>query len=176
MARREMHGNSYLFKLQRSKGVEKLIAELVSRDDRMSWREMGGGDVACTLHLQGWIKERRLVVLRSKVVVKPKKLEEMDYWGEQLSVPELVLDDSIAHKREHAVVATTWDENEVLPIVQMHHARRDAVDMLDELKNHWSWAGLSTQDQKRSQLMMKIVTLIFRWSSLFTSIATRNSS
>lgn len=63
--------------------------------------------MASSLRLQGWSKERRVVVLRRKVVVKPETLEEMDY----------------------------WDENEVLSIAQMYRDRGDAENMFDELRN-----------------------------------------
>jgi hypothetical protein len=33
--------------------------------------------------------------------------------------------------------------------------------MFDELKNQWGWTGFSTQDLKRSQLMARLVALIF---------------
>ena len=176
MKEAEARGIPYLFKLKRSPGVEKLIAELVSRGDRTGWREAGGRwkGVASSLRLQGWSKEWRVVVLRRKVVVKPETLEEMGYWDEQPSLPGLVMDDSSGHQYEHAVLVTTWDENEVLSIAQMYRDRGDAENMFDELKNQWGWTGFTTQDHKRSQLMARIVALIFNWWSLFTRMATRN--
>lgn len=46
--------------------------------------------------------------------------------------------------------------------------------MFDELKNQWGWTGFSTQDLKRSQLMARMVALIFNWWSLFTRIASQD--
>jgi hypothetical protein len=56
----------------------------------------------------------------------------------------------------------------------MYRDRGDAENMFDELKNQWGWTGFTTQDHKRSQLMARIVALIFNWWSLFTRMATRN--
>lgn len=176
MKEAEARGIPYLFKLKRSQGVGKLIAELVARGDKTGWRDAGGRwkGVASSLRLQGWSKERRVIVLRRKIVTVPKTLEELDPLYEQPSLPGLVIEDASGAQYEHAVLVTTWDESEVLAIAQMYRDRGDAENMFDELKNQWGWTGFTTQDHKRSQLMARIVALIFNWWSLFTRIATRN--
>ena len=40
------------------------------------------------------------------------------------------------------------------------------------MKNQWGWTGFTTQDLKRSQLMARIVALIYNWWSIFTRMAT----
>ena len=40
------------------------------------------------------------------------------------------------------------------------------------MKNQWGWRGFSTADLKRSQLMARIVALIFNWWSIYTRMAT----
>ena len=42
MKEAEARGVPYLFKLKRSPGVEKLIAELVARGEKTGWRQAGG--------------------------------------------------------------------------------------------------------------------------------------
>ena len=44
----------------------------------------------------------------------------------------------------------------------------------DELKNQWGWTGFSTEDLKRSQLMARIVALIYNWWSLFMRLANQD--
>ena len=37
----------------------------------------------------------------------------------------------------------------------------------DELKNQWGWAGFTTQDRKRCQVMARITALIYNWWTIF---------
>jgi hypothetical protein len=37
----------------------------------------------------------------------------------------------------------------------------------DELKNQWGWAGFTTQDRNRCQLMGRIVALVYNWWTVF---------
>ncbi len=57
-------------------------------------------------------------------------------------------------------------------IAQIYRDRGDAENQFDELKNQWGWRGFSTADLKRSQLMARIVALIFNWWSIYTRMAT----
>ncbi len=54
----------------------------------------------------------------------------------------------------------------------MYRDRAGAENLLDELKNQWGWTGFSTQDLKRSQLMARIVALVYNWWSIFTRMGT----
>ena len=70
------------------------------------------------------------------------------------------------------MLVTSWEEKELLAVAQAYRDRADTENMFDELKNQWGWTGFSTQDLKRSQLMARMVALIFNWWSLFTRIAS----
>lgn len=63
----------------------------------------------------------------------------------------------------HAVLVTNWRESDL---------RAGAENLFDELKNQWGWTGFSTEDLKRSQLMARIVALIYNWWSIFTRMGT----
>jgi hypothetical protein len=75
---------------------------------------------------------------------------------------------------EHAVLVTSWEEKELLAVAQAYRDRADTENMFDELKNQWGWAGFSTEDLKRSQLMARLVALIYNWWSLFMRLANQD--
>ena len=74
---------------------------------------------------------------------------------------------------EYAVLVTSLSE-EVLAIAQLYRDRAEAENVFDELKNQWGWAGFTTHDQRRSEILARIVTLIYNWWSLFTRLAIPN--
>ena len=70
-----------------------------------------------------------------------------------------------------AVLVTSVPEAEVLTIAQWYRDRADAENVFDELKNQWGWTGFTTHDLRRSQLMARIVALVFNWWSLYVRLA-----
>lgn len=93
---------------------------------------------------------------------------------EQPTLPGLVIEHQGGDWYEHAVLVTNWEQPELLAIAQIYRDRGDGENMFDELKNQWGWTGFSTADLKRSQLMARMVALIFNWWSIFTPMATGN--
>lgn len=167
----EQRGVQYLFKLRQSKGVAQLIGRLAARGAKAGWRDAGQGweGVESHLCLQGWSRSRRVIVLRRKLRERPRP----DEGGtDQLCLPGCVLEHKGGDWYEHAVLVTNWEEQELLAVAQAYRDRADSENMFDELKNQWGWTGFSTQDLKRSQLMARIVALIFNWWSLFTRMAS----
>jgi len=167
----EQRGLPYLFKLRQTKGVAQLMARLAARGDKAGWRNAGQGweGVESQLQLQGWSRSRRVIVLRRRLRERPVP-EEGD--SGQLRLPGLVLEHKGGDWYEHAVLVTSWEERDLLAVAQAYRDRADSENMFDELKNQWGWTGFSTQDLKRSQLMARLVALIFNWWSLFTRIAS----
>src|ERR1019366_2610627 len=50
-------------------------------------------------------------------------------------------------------------------VAQLDRDRGDAENNFDELKNQWGWAGFTTQDRKRCQIMGRIIALVYnRWT------------
>lgn len=166
----------YLFKLKRSGGIVKLIAELGARGEEVGWQNAGGPwkGIESHVRLQGWSRERRVIVLRRKKDAPPVAFEDLEPSDGQMALPGLEWQDPGGERWEHAVLVTDWAEREVLAVAQMYRDRADAENMFDELKNQWGWTGFTTRDHKRSQLMARIVALIFNWWSIFTRMATRN--
>lgn len=170
MAGCEERGLSYLFRLKLSKGVVKLIEKLSRAQGELEWKAAGQGweAVEQTLRLQGWSHERRVVVMRRRLERQP----EPDPETGQMRLPGLVIETGKGEWYEHGALVTNWEEKELLSIAQIYRDRGDGENPFDELKNQWGWRGFSTQDVKRSQLMARIVALIFNWWSIYTRMAT----
>jgi len=167
----EQRGLAYLFKLRQTKGVGQLIARLATRGDKAGWREAGQGweGVESQLQLQGWSRTRRVIVLRRKV---RERAAPAEFDGDQPRLPGWVLEHRGGDWYEHAVLVTSWEEKDLGAVAQAYRDRADSENMFDELKNQWGWTGFSTEDLKRSQLMARIVALVFNWWSLFTRIGS----
>jgi hypothetical protein len=161
---------AYLFKIRRTKGVLQLIARLAARGEKSAWRPAGQGweGVESRLQLQGWSRARRVIVLRRKLKERPVAAAP----SRQLELPGWAVEHKGGQWYEHAVLVTSWQEKDLLAVAQAYRDRADTENLFDELKNQWGWTGFSTEDLKRSQLMARIVALIFNWWSLFTRIAS----
>ncbi len=167
MAECEQRGLSYVFKLRRSKGVQDLVKQL--NRSGAAWRPAGQGweGVLHHLQLQGWSRTRPVLVTRRRL----EQPDEISTSG-QLSLPGMVIEQGQGQWYEYSVLVTNWPETDVKAIAQIYRDRGDAENQFDELKNQWGWRGFSTADLKRSQLMARIVALIFNWWSIYTRMAT----
>jgi len=67
---------------------------------------------------------------------------------------------------EYAVLVTSLPD-EVRTIAQHYRDRGAAENNFDELKNQWGWAGFTTQDRKRCQIMGRIIALVYNWWTIF---------
>jgi hypothetical protein len=167
----EERGLGYLFKLKQSANVKKLIAQIFGKE---GWVEAGQGwqGIEDVLRLSGWSKERRVVVLRRTLRSKPEA--EAEAMGKKkskrkaakqltLDLPELTYQ---GMQYEYVVLVTSLPD-EVRTIAQHYRDRGDAENNFDELKNQWGWAGFTTQDRKRCQIMGRIIALVYNWWTIF---------
>ena len=167
----EERGLGYLFKLKQSANVKKLIGQIFRKEE---WEEagqqwQGREDV---LRLSGWSKERRVVVLRRPLRSKPaaeaetvgkKKSKRRAAKQLILDLPELTYQGT---QYEYAVLVTSL-KDEVRSVAQLYRDRGDAENNFDELKNQWGWAGFTTHDRKRCQIMGRIIALVYNWWTIF---------
>jgi hypothetical protein len=161
----------YLFKIRQTTKVKRHIAQLFGRQD---WTSVGGEwrGMSSELQLSGWSVKRRVVVLSRRVreslaittAASGEKQQELFGTVEVVEAGELY---------EYAVLVTSLEEG-VLGIAQLYRDRAEAENVFDELKNQWGWAGFTTQDQRRCQILARIVALIYNWWSLFTRLAIPN--
>jgi hypothetical protein len=160
-----------VFKLKQSGNVKKLIGQIFSKQD---WVDAGQGwqgreDV---LQLTGWTRARRVVVLRRPLrskpaaedeTVSPNKSKRKAAQQMTLDLPELTYQ---GIQYEYAVLVTSLTD-EVRTIAQHYRDRGDVENNFDELKNQWGWAGFTTQDRQRCQIMGRIIALVYNWWTIF---------
>jgi hypothetical protein len=164
----EARQQRFLFKLRQTKRVERLIVNLAKQKDKVGWQDAGQGWEALSskIILHGWRQERKVVVLRRLLAAAPEDHAEPG----QGRLPGLNLELG-GSWYEHAVLVTNWEEPELKQIAQAYRDRAGTENIFDELKNQWGWTGFSTADLKRSQLMARIVALIFNWWKLYLRMA-----
>lgn len=171
MAGAEQRQIPYLFKLKQSANVKKLIGQVFQKEE---WLEAGqhwqGREDE--LRLSGWSKTRRVVVLRRPLRSQPAA--EADAVGRKRSrrktAPQLSLDlPELTYRGvqyEYVVLVTSLPDG-VHTVAQHYRDRGDAENNFDELKNQWGWAGFTTQDRKRCQIMGRIIALVYNWWTIF---------
>ena len=155
----------YLFKLRLTANVKKLIKKTFSKDD---WTNASQGwqGREDTLRLEGWSRQRQVVILRRQLK------EGMAIAGPgagQLALSFVEIGPG-ADAYEYGVLVTSLDE-EVLTLAQLYRDRADSENPFDELKNQWGWAGFTTRDLARCQLMARFIALIYNWWNLFVRLA-----
>ena len=136
-------------------------------ENQGKWKNAGQGwqGHQAQLELQGWSKKRKVIVLRRKykerkINVIPENVSE--------SQTELILCDE-SRTYEYTVLVTSLSM-EILTIAQLYRDRSDMENNLDELKNQWRWAGYTTQDLRRCELLACMIALIYNWWSLFAKL------
>ena len=167
----EQRGLGYLFKLKQSANVKKLIGQIFRKEDWVEAGQLWQGreDV---LRLSGWTKARRVVVLRR--LVRSQPAAEVETTGQKksrrkaakqltLDLPELTYQ---GMQYEYVVLVTSLTD-QVRTVAQHYRDRGDAENNFDELKNQWGWAGFTTQDRKRCQIMGRIIALVYNWWTIF---------
>jgi hypothetical protein len=165
----------YLFKIRQTTKVKRHIGQLFGRED---WAAAGGGwqGLSSEMQLTGWSRKRRVIVLRRLMresLAKPATASDGGGRGGQGELFGAVEVLRAGDLYEYAVLVTPLEE-EVLAIAQLYRDRAEAENVFDELKNQWGWAGFTTQDHKRCQILARIVALIYNWWSLFTRLAIPN--
>jgi Transposase DDE domain group 1 len=159
----------YLFKLKQSGNVKKLIGQMFMQEE---WEEAGQQWEGRkeVLRLSGWSKERGVVVLRRPLRSKPAAEEGTEGKKRKRKAKQLSLDlPELTYKGiqyEYVVLVTSLSDG-VRTIAQHYRERSDAENNFDELKNQWGWAGFTTQDRKRCQIMGRIIALVYNWWTIF---------
>jgi len=156
---------AYLFKLKQSPNVKKLIARLFGNDQWVDAGQKWQG-LDTELQLSGWSRRRRVVVLRRplrEAVTEKKRSQKKAAKQLTLDLPEATYRGVLY---EYAVLVTSL-KDEVRTVAQHYRDRGDSENNFDELKNQWGWAGFTTHDRKRCQVMARITALIYNWWTIF---------
>ncbi|MGA9210818.1 MAG: transposase [Terriglobales bacterium] len=166
MREAETRGLPYLFKLRQTANVKRTITRVMGQS---GWSDAGQGwqGKEEQLRLTGWGRQRRIIVLRRRLT-KSLAVAERDAEGQlYLGFAEIGKGREVY---EYAVLVTSLD-TEILSIGQLYRDRADCENNFDELKNQWGWAGFTTRDIKRCQIMARIGALVFDWWNLFVRLA-----
>ncbi len=156
----------YLFKLRLTANVKKLIKKTFPK---AGWTDAGQGWQGRheTLRLEGWSRQRRVVILRRRLKGGLAVAGHDDAVQAALGFVEI---EAHSEVYEYGVLVTSIDE-EVLALAQLYRDRADSENPFDELKNQWGWAGFVTRDLARCRLMARFIALIYNWWSLFVRLA-----
>jgi len=164
----EQRGIAYVFKLKQSLNVQRLIGKLFGDDQWVDAGQKWQG-LDTELQLSGWSQKRRVVVLRRPLpegaAEEKKKKKSGKKASQQLSleIPEALYRGVVY---EYAVLVTSL-KDEVRAIAQHYRDRGDSENNFDELKNQWGWAGFTTHDRNRCQVMARITALVYNWWTVF---------
>src|ERR1022692_1022759 len=169
MAGAEKRGIRYLFKLKQSANVKKLIGKVFQQEE---WVEAGQGwqGRVDELRLSGWSQSRRVAVLRRPLPGKTETEGASRKKSARKAASQLSLDlPEMTHRGvlyEYVVLVTSLTEG-VHTLAQHYRDRGDVENNFDEMKNQWGWAGFTTQDRKRCQIMGRTIALIYNWWTIF---------
>lgn len=166
----ENDGYHYLFKLRKSKYVQKLIEQLHGQGEWETFNAQFEAKEA-RLKLASWCKERRVVLVRKRL--SSKEIMGVDYHSapnNQLSLA-LVADDMKLY--EYAVLVTDLSDD-LVTRVQHYRDRADCENVFDEMKNQWGWSGFTSRDIKSCRIMASMIALIYNWWTLFVRLSHPN--
>jgi hypothetical protein len=166
MARAEQTDLAYLFRLRMTANMKRSLERAMLQSD---WADAGQGweGKETSLRLNGWSRQRRIVLLRRKLARDLAIIDHTNATQLRLGFAEVGPDQAVW---EYAALVTSLD-SELLTLGQLYRDRADAENVFDELKNQWGWGGFTTQDLTRCRLLAATVALIYNWWSLFARLA-----
>jgi len=147
---------SFLFKLKLTANVKKAIAAVPWEDWQGKSNEGLVQLVELKLKLNGWSRERRVVVERR---LKPLNASPQGTFWKQC------VEDFSAY-----VTNLTPEEADAFQIVGLYRQRADAENVFDELKNQWGFSGFCSQKAAVSQSSARMLLLIYNLWSLFVRV------
>jgi hypothetical protein len=71
---------------------------------------------------------------------------------------------------EYSILITNLDD-ELVSLMRHYRDRADCENNFDEIKNQWGWGGYVTRKLQTSQIMARMVALIYNWWNLFARLA-----
>jgi hypothetical protein len=166
MREAEQRDIDYLFKLRLTANVKRLIKKAFAYS---GWQDAGQGwrGLEAALRLDGWSRERRVVILRRRLRDGVVASTRDNHDQLRLSFAEIEGD---AELYEYGVLVTSL-EAEVFTLAQLYRDRADCENVFDELKNQWGWGGFTTKDLARCRLAAQMVALFYNWWNLFVRLA-----
>jgi hypothetical protein len=156
----------YLFKLRLTRNVKRMIEKLAAGRE---WVDAGQGFEAkdSTVRLEGWSRQRRVIVLRRRLKDAVGLSLNDDGGAPQLAFVEI---GAATEVYEYSVLVTSLDET-TEAFGQLYRDRGDGENIFDEMKNQWGWGGYTTHDLARCRLAARLLALIYNWWNIFVRLA-----
>lgn len=189
----EARGLPYLFKLRHTLKV-KLLVQRMMRQGSL-WQDCGDGWQALesTLKLDGWSRERRVILVREapslapvigpvielntgtvlpagKTVKKKRKRRGKDRQSDLPCATGEGWDARATPWSGKIAVLVTSMDREAWPTVSLpkhYRDRGDAENCFDELKNQWGWGGYTSRKLAPCRLMANLIALFYNWWNLY---------
>ena len=154
----------YLLRLRQTKNVRRLVERQFARNDWTRPDSQGCQMVEDRIRLQGWSKERRVVLVRKRIkdslALQQKRNKQM-----QLAFADVhMLDAAVMWE---CTVLVTDVSYPLESIAQLYRDRCDCEYGFDELKNQWGLSGFTTQDINRCQTTARVSALVYNWWSWY---------
>ena len=159
MAQAEQRNLAYLFRLRTTKNVSRALQRAMAQSD---WSDAGHGwqGKETCLRLEGWSRQRRVILLRRQLkrplaIVDHGDVDHGDPAQPRLGFAEVGPDRQVW---EYAALVTSLD-SEILTLGQLYRDRADCENTFDELKNQWGWGGFTTLAPLRPTACRKLTLL-----------------
>ena len=151
--------------------MKQAEARFLETQDRWSPAGSGWEGIEGMLQLSGWSRKRRVVVVRRTKT--PRGSSSSNSSAKGLPLLELAGACTLESATYEYIVLVTSLPYEVPSISQLYRERADSENPFDELKNQWGWAGFTTRDFERCQIMARLIALVYNWWSLFVRLVDR---
>ena len=172
----------YLFKLRFTKKVKELVRRMIYQGG--AWQADGHGweVMESTLQLEGWSRERRVIVVREISASAPveenpgHRVQPGKRRGKDRDLFPAAGDEAwksaVPWSGKIAVLVTSLDpvEYPATCLAQQYRDRGDGENNYDELKNQWGWNGYTTRKLAPSRIMANLIALISNWWSLYVRL------
>ena len=187
MCEAEARGIPYLFKIKRSRNIQKLFRIL---SGGKGWKDCGSGWEALEqrVKLDGWQRRRRVLFIRrpaeKKVeAVGPKKTGRKPRVPKKSTAlvptaPAVVkqaefdfVKDVKGREWDYCVLVTNDEKMDAVALSQLYRDRGDCENNFDEFKNQWGWSGFTTRKLKSCRTMARLIAIVANWWNVFCRLA-----
>ena len=181
MRQAEKRQLNYLFKIKRSPKIKSLIKTLMTSEN-VEWENAGQGwqGYSTSIQLQGWTEERRIIIQRKKVTKTKESKNITESANQNTHQPKAkqlefdfnceVINQDDKNEYTFSILVTNLTDT-VLTVCQHYRDRGDCENNYDELKNQWGWGGFTSKNFTRSQMMTRIVGIIYNWWNIYVRLA-----
>ena len=187
MCEAEARGILYLFKIKRSRNIQKLFRIL---SGGKGWKDCGSGWEALEqrVKLNGWQFRRRVLFIRrpaeKKVeAVGPKKTGRKPRVPKKSTAlvptaPAVVkqaefdfVKDIKGREWDYCVLVTNDEKMDAVVLSQLYRDRGDCENNFDEFKNQWGWSGFTTKRLKPCKAMARLIAIVANLWNVFVRLA-----